>query len=72
MPDQDDSDAIPLDGEAELTPDERLAFRKMVRDQERARWAMRRLRVWVPIIGSAIYGLFHAIDWAIKHLTIKP
>jgi hypothetical protein len=68
----EDTDGIPLDGEPELTEAERKMFRRMLRDDERASWAWRKVRVWVPIVGSSIFALFQAWDWLAKHVTLKP
>lgn len=67
-----DTDDMPLDGEADLTIAERRALRRMLRDDERASWAWRKLRVWVPIVGSALYGAFQAWDWLVKHVKVTP
>lgn len=57
----DDSDSMPLGGE-DLSPDERRALRRMIRDEERAQWAWKKLRLWVPIVGSSLYGLLQLWD----------
>lgn len=69
---QDDSDGMPLDGESELTPAERRALRRMIRDDERATWARRRLRVLVPVGVSIVVALWQAIEWVVKHVRVTP
>lgn len=69
---QDDTDPMPLDGDKPLTAAERLQLRKILREDERARWAWRKLRVWVPIIGGGLYTVWQGVDWALKHITFKP
>lgn len=68
-----DSDAVPLDGKADLTEAERAALRRMLREQDRMRWLGRALRRWWPMlagIASAAYaialGWSHFVAWAAK------
>jgi hypothetical protein len=68
----DDSDTLPLEGEPELSPAERLMLRRMIRDEERATWARRRLRVLVPAMVAVVTMVWHAVDWAIKHVRVTP
>jgi hypothetical protein len=62
----DESDPVPLE-EGPLEAHELKRLRRMLLEQERASWLWRKLRIWVPIVGSAGYGLFHLADWAVKH-----
>lgn len=68
----DETDGIPLDGEAELTPDERKALRSLIRDRERESWAWRRLRVIMPAVVAVVVGIWQAIDWIVKHVKVTP
>jgi hypothetical protein len=74
-----DSDAVPLDGKAELTEAERAALRRFLRDQERMRWLGRLARRWWPMlagIASAAYaiavGWSHFVAWAAKQAGRGP
>lgn len=62
-----DSGALPLDGAPDLNADERLALRRLLRDQERNNWALRKARWIVPLIVSMVVGFYHFIDWLVKH-----
>jgi hypothetical protein len=62
-----DSGALPLDGAPDLNEDERLALRRLLRDQERNTWALRQARWIVPVIVSMVIGVYHFIDWLVKH-----
>ncbi len=62
----DDSDAIPLT-EDELTPSERKAIRRLIRDDERAGWAWRRFRVLVPAMVAVVTALWQFFDWVAAH-----
>ncbi|HOW47365.1 MAG TPA: hypothetical protein PLB26_06895 [Rubrivivax sp.] len=68
----DDTDSMPLDGDADLTAAERLQLRRMIRDDERASWARRKLRVIVPAVVAVVTVCYQAWDWAIKHIRVAP
>ena len=62
------SDTLPLDGAADLTAAERLAIRKVLRDNERASWALRKLRLLVPLAVASVVGVYQAVDWLLRHV----
>ena len=66
-----DSDPIPLDGSAELTEAERLALRKVLRDNERASWALRKLRILIPMAVAIVVAVYHGVDWLVKHVRFS-
>lgn len=68
----DETDGMPLDGEAELTPDERKALRRLIRDDERASWAWKRLKVLMPAMVALVVGIWQAFDWVVKHVKVSP
>ena len=68
----DDTDSLPLDGDKELTSDERLMLRKMMRDEERASWARRRLKILIPAFVAVVAAVWQAADWAIRHIQVRP
>lgn len=68
----DDTDGMPLDGESELTPAERRALRRIIRDDERATWARRKLRVLVPAGVGVVVALWQGAEWVVRHITFKP
>ena len=66
-----DSDPMPLTGEADLTSDERLAFRKWLRDQQRVQWLGRQLRWLAPLVTGIAVGLWQLVDFINKHVHFK-
>lgn len=68
----DDTDSLPLDGDKELTSAERLMLRKMMRDEERASWARRRLKFLIPAFVAVVAAVWQAADWAIRHIQVRP
>lgn len=68
----DDTDGIPLDGDTELTPEERKVLRRIIRDDERASWAWKRLKVITPAVVAVAVGVWQAIDWIAKHVKVTP
>lgn len=67
----DESDRIPLEGATDLTPTERLEIRRIIRDDQHARWAMRRARVWVPVLITVLAAIGGAVNWIASHVTLK-
>lgn len=67
-----DSDSIPLDGEAALTPDERRALRRIIRDDERASWAWKRLKIITPMVVASMVAIWQLVDWVIRHVRVTP
>lgn len=47
-----------IDGTVPLTPFERAAIRRIIRNQERVDWLMSLLRVWVSYLSAAIIGAY--------------
>lgn len=66
-----DSDSMPLDGAPDLNEQERLALRRLIRDEERAAWARRKLKVVMPAIVAFVIGTWQLIDWAKTHISWK-
>lgn len=66
-----DSDPMPLSGDTELTADERLAFRKWLRDQQRIQWLGRQLRWLAPLGASVAVGVWQLVVWFEKHFHFK-
>lgn len=69
----DDSDSMPLDGDAPLTPDERKHLRRLLRDDDRATWARRQLRhlVW-PAVTACVFAVWQAGQWVVNHVRVAP
>ncbi len=66
-----ESDPIPLEGEPELGPAERLWVRKAMRDDARMTWARKQLRwilVTVASVAAAAWALF---GWVRDHIVFK-
>jgi len=66
-----DSDPMPLSGDPDLTSDERLAFRKWLRDQQRIGWLWRQLKWLGPLVAGFAAATWQVIDWASKHIHFK-
>lgn len=67
----EDTDSLPLNGDTDLTAAERLMLRKMMRDEERASWARRKLRIVVPAGVAMVVGLWHLVEWARANISWK-
>lgn len=67
----DESDSMPL-ADSDLTAEERRALRRMIRDGERASWALRKLRWLVPMVVAIVVAFANAWDWWGAHFTVKP
>ena len=66
-----DSDPMPLSGEEELTSDERLAFRKWLRDQQRIHWLGRQLKWLAPLATVFAVGTWQFVVWFREHVHFK-
>lgn len=62
--------AMPLD-DGPLTREERLALRAELREADRRRWIVRRLRVAVPIGAGLVVGVWQFGDWFLRVFTIR-
>lgn len=67
----DETDAMPFP-DSELTPDERKALRRLIRDDERASWAWKKVRVVVPAMVAVVAGLWQAWEWVVRHVRVSP
>lgn len=72
MSDSEDTDGMPLDGEAELSPAERKALRRIIRDDARASWAWKRLKVLAPAMVGTVVAVWQVWDWIVKHVRVTP
>jgi hypothetical protein len=66
-----DTDSMPLDGAPDLSEAERLALRRLLRDDERAAWARRKLKVIVPVLVSIVVGMWQLFETIKAHVTFK-
>lgn len=64
----DESRPSPLDGDTPLTAEERRRLRGLLLDDDRATWARKKLMVLVPVVVSAIVGLWQAWEFLSKHV----
>jgi len=55
-----------IDGTVPLTPFERAAIRRIIRNQERVDWLMSLLRVWVSWFSAAIIGAYATYEAVLK------
>ncbi len=66
-----ESDPIPLDGEPELDPAERLWVRKAMRDEARISWARKQLR-WILVTAASLAaGGWALVGWVRDHIVFK-
>lgn len=66
-----ESDPIPLDGDPELDVAERLWVRKAMREEERMRWAQKKLR-WVAVSVVSLAGAgWAAYEWLRAHVVLR-
>lgn len=65
------SDMMPLSDEP-LSADESRAVRALLVKSDREKWALRRARVVVPVLVAVVTAAWQAIDWVLRHVTIKP
>lgn len=70
-PTNQDSGSMPLDGQPDLSEAERLALRRIIRDEERASWARSKLRVFVPGAVAIVVAVWQAVEWIRNHVTIR-
>ena len=67
-----DTDPMDIDGAAPLTPPEIAHLRRVLRNDDRTSWAMRKLRVFTPVLVAFVVGAWQLWDWAAKHLRVTP
>lgn len=67
----DESDAMPL-GDDELSPEERRALRRLLREDERMTWMRRKLKVILPAVVAAVAAAVAVWDWVVKHIRVVP
>lgn len=67
----DTTDNMPLDGEHELTVEERKAIRRLIRDQERASWLWALIRTYFPWVTTALGVIASAAYWFITEIVVK-
>lgn len=67
----DESRPTPFDG-APLTTDEIKQLRKVLRDEDRAAWARKQLRILTPIVVAVVVGAWQLWQWISNHLSVKP
>lgn len=63
---------IDIDSHDPLTRTEIEHLRRVMREDDRTTWAMRKLRVITPVIVALVVGAWQLWDWAVKHLRITP
>jgi len=68
----EESDPIPLDGKTPMTEQELLLWRKFMREYSHWSWVKRRVFPLVLAIGAGAFALVQGIDWALKHVHLKP
>lgn len=71
-PSDDASGPIPLSGDAELTTDERLALRQLLRERDRQRWIGKKLRNAIAIVGVGVSSCWALVEWFRSHVKITP
>ncbi len=64
----DHSGPMPLDSEHPFSKEEIQRLRKLLRDDDRATWARKQMRVVLPWFVSIVVGAAALIDWVSKHI----
>lgn len=67
-----DSDHLPLDGRTPLSEAEIKHLRRLLRDDDRATWAMRQLRWILPAAVAIVVAVWQAIEWVVRHVKPSP
>lgn len=67
-----DTDSMDLDASLPLSPKEVLHVRRLLRDDDRASWALKRLRVLIPVVVAVVAGAWQVWDWAARHIKVTP
>lgn len=66
----DDTNPMDIDADAPLSKEERAHIRRVLRDDDRATWARKQLRVLLPIAVTLAVGLWQFGEWVTRHF--KP
>jgi hypothetical protein len=66
-----DTDSAPL-SDAPLTPQENRALRGVLRDDERATWAWKKIKVIAPAVIGVAVVFVNSWDWLVKHVRFTP
>lgn len=61
--------AMPLD-EGPLSPEEIQALRAELREADRRRWIVRRVRLWGSIVAGAAVTAWAFGEWVLRFITI--
>jgi hypothetical protein len=56
---------------APLTPEECEHLRRILRDDDRASWARKKLMVLAPILVGVVTVVVQLYDWARAHVSVK-
>lgn len=67
-----DSDAMPLNDNAPLTPDENRRLRHLLQEAERATWARKKLAVLTPMVVAVVVAMWQLVDWFSRHFKPIP
>jgi type IV pilus biogenesis protein CpaD/CtpE len=67
-----ESERMMLDGEPDLTTDERAALRALLQEASHTAWAMKRLKLLVPAAVAFVTATWAVWDWIVKHVVVKP
>lgn len=67
-----DTDPMDLDGDRPLNKAERDHLRRIMRDDDRTSWALKKMRVVVPMVVAIVVAAWQAWDWLAKHVRVTP
>jgi hypothetical protein len=67
-----ETEPMDIDGDVPLTVEERRHIRRLLRDDDRTTWAMKKLRVLMPIVVGAVVAAWQIWDWAARHIKVTP
>jgi hypothetical protein len=67
-----DTDPTDVDGGTPLSDRELEHVRRVLRDDDRATWARKKLGFILPIVVAVVTALWQVYEWAAKHLKVTP
>lgn len=52
-----------------LTEDEIAAVRQIILDNERSTWALKQIKIIVPVLATIVIGLWQIGSWIFEHVS---
>ena len=67
-----ETDSMPLDGESPLTQAEVLRLRVLLREDDRATWLRKQIRVFTPWLVATVAAAYSFGSWIVSHWKAAP